>query len=158
MLKTWYERPEALKNEVEFLACIDVAEDKFEDEAIDVDYTVTPQLVGKVTVNDVRISEDLTDEQHRFITELIWEFSDIFTDVPKRTDLVHHKVSDSPYAGPVALLKKKDSSIRFCCDYREINKITEFDPAPMPQIDSVLNKIGKAKFLSKIDLTKGYLV
>ncbi|CAC5380411.1 Retrovirus-related Pol polyprotein from transposon 297,Steroid 5-alpha-reductase DET2,Retrovirus-related Pol polyprotein from transposon 17.6,3-oxo-5-alpha-steroid 4-dehydrogenase 1,3-oxo-5-alpha-steroid 4-dehydrogenase 2 [Mytilus coruscus] len=179
MLKTWYERPEALKNEVEFLAYIDVAEDKFEDEYIDVDYKVTPQLVGKETVNDVRISEDLTDEQHRLISELIWEFSDIFTDVPKRTDLVHHKVklitdkpvyrklypvpyalrekvqqeiddmlklgiievSDSPYAAPVVLVKKKDSSIRFCCDYREINKITEFDPAPMPQIDSVLNKI-----------------
>ncbi|XP_052080712.1 uncharacterized protein LOC127718696 [Mytilus californianus] len=64
MLKTWYERPEALKNEVEFLACIDVAEDKFEDEYIDVDYKVTHRLVGKETVNDVRISEDLTDEQH----------------------------------------------------------------------------------------------
>ncbi|CAC5405557.1 unnamed protein product [Mytilus coruscus] len=69
MLKTWYERPEALQNEVEFLACIDVAEDKFEDEYIDVDYKITPQLVGKETVNDVRISEDLTDEQHRLISE-----------------------------------------------------------------------------------------
>ena len=194
MLKTWYERPDEMKNEVEYLACLDVVEDKVEDEYLDIDFKATPQLVGKETVKDVKISDELTNKQHDQVSSLIREFSDIFTDVPKRTDLVQHKVklttdkpiyrkpypipfalrekvqqeiddmlklgiiepSDSPYAAPVVLVKKKDSTIRFCCDYREINKFTEFDPSPMPQIDSVLHKIGKAKFVSKIDLTKGY--
>lgn len=64
--------------------------------------------------------------------------------------------TDSPYSAPVVLIKKKDNSLRFCVDFRELNKITVFDPRPMPRIDAILNKISKAKFISKLDLTKGY--
>lgn len=64
--------------------------------------------------------------------------------------------TDSPYSAPVVLIKKKDNSLRFCVDFRELNRITVFDPRPMPRIDAILNKISKAKFISKLNLTKGY--
>lgn len=64
--------------------------------------------------------------------------------------------SDSPYAAPIVLIKKKDQSLRFCVDYRGLNKETVFDPVPMPRMDEVLNKVSKAKYISKLDLTKGY--
>ena len=64
--------------------------------------------------------------------------------------------SNSPYAAPVVLVRKKDSSIRFCIDYRDLNKITIFDPRPMPRMDEILNKISKAKYITKLDMAKGY--
>ena len=31
-----------------------------------------------------------------------------------------------------------------------------FDPQPMPKLDDIFNKLGKAKFISKIDCTEGF--
>ena len=57
---------------------------------------------------------------------------------------------------PIVCVPKKDKILRFCVDYRGLNSKTVFDPQPMPKIDDILNKLSKAKFLSKKDLTKGY--
>lgn len=64
--------------------------------------------------------------------------------------------STSPYASPVVLVRKDDSSIRLCCDYRALNSITVFDLRPMPRMDDLLNEVSRAKFISKIDHTQGY--
>ncbi|KAL5013042.1 hypothetical protein ScPMuIL_011593 [Solemya velum] len=64
--------------------------------------------------------------------------------------------SDSPYSAPMVLVKRPEASLRICIDFRELNRVTVFDPRPMPRMDDVLNRLGKAKYLRKIDLTKGY--
>lgn len=64
--------------------------------------------------------------------------------------------SQSAWAAPIVCVPKKDKTLRFCVDYRGLNSKTVFDPQPMPKIDDILNKLGRAKFLTKIDLTKGY--
>ncbi|KAL8598062.1 hypothetical protein ACOMHN_062660 [Nucella lapillus] len=43
--------------------------------------------------------------------------------------------SVSPYASPIVLVKKRDGKIRFCVDYRKLNKAVVFDVEPMPSID-----------------------
>jgi hypothetical protein len=43
-----------------------------------------------------------------------------------------------------------------CLDFRDLNKQTIFDPVLMPRMDEVLNKVSKARYISKLDLTKGY--
>jgi hypothetical protein len=64
--------------------------------------------------------------------------------------------SDSPYAAPIVLIKKKDQSLRVCVDYRGLNKEIVFDPVPMPRMYEVINTVYKVKYISKLDLTKGY--
>ena len=41
-------------------------------------------------------------------------------------------------------------------DYRRLNAITKFDAYPMPRIEELLDKIGTARYLSTMDLAKGY--
>ena len=46
--------------------------------------------------------------------------------------------SVSPYSSPVVLVPKKDGSVRFCIDFRKLNKVTEFDAEPMPNMEEVI--------------------
>ena len=64
--------------------------------------------------------------------------------------------STSPYASPIVVVRKSDGSNRVCVDYREFNKITVFDPEPMPQPEQVFSKLEKDRYFSTFDVTKGY--
>ncbi|XP_068673121.1 uncharacterized protein [Montipora foliosa] len=61
----------------------------------------------------------------------------------------------SLYASPVVVVKKKDSTNSVCVDYRKLNKLTVFDPEPMPTAEHLFQKLSGDKFYSKIDLSKG---
>jgi hypothetical protein len=62
--------------------------------------------------------------------------------------------SDSPYAAPVVLVRKKDNTIRFCVDFRALNSETIFDPRPMPRMDEVLHRVSNAKYVNKSTRSK----
>ena len=64
--------------------------------------------------------------------------------------------STSPYASPVVVVKKKDNTNRVCVNYRKLNKLTVFDPGPMPTAEHLFQKLTGYKLYSKIDLSKGY--
>ncbi|CAF4396540.1 unnamed protein product [Rotaria sp. Silwood2] len=62
----------------------------------------------------------------------------------------------SPYAAPITLQPKKDGSLRFCIDYRELNSITVRDVYPIPRIDDTLDQLQNAKYFSSMDLRSGF--
>ena len=64
--------------------------------------------------------------------------------------------SDSPYGAPVLFVPKKDGSLRFCIDYRWLNKKTVKNRYPLPLPEELFDRLGSAKVFSKIDLRSGY--
>lgn len=43
-----------------------------------------------------------------------------------------------------------------CLDFHKVNSVSQFDAYPMPHIRELLEKLGKATFLTTLDMTKGY--
>ena len=127
---------------------------------------------------------------------MLLEFADIFTDVPKVTNLdecnieltssdplrikpypipfalraevnreidsmLHNNIiepSTAPYSSPIVVVKKSNKSNRICIciDYGKLNKITVFDPEPMPQMQEIFSGLTGSQYFSKFDFCKGY--
>ncbi|KAH0725625.1 hypothetical protein KY284_001490 [Solanum tuberosum] len=66
------------------------------------------------------------------------------------------KPSISSWGAPVLFVKKKDSSIRMCIDYRQLNKVTIKNKYPIPRIDDLFDQLQGASCFSKIDLRYDY--
>ncbi|XP_077959398.1 retrovirus-related Pol polyprotein from transposon 297 [Gasterosteus aculeatus] len=64
--------------------------------------------------------------------------------------------SKSPWSSPVVMVPKPDGTLRFCNDFRRLNEVSEFDGYPMPRVDELLERLGRARYISTLDLTKGY--
>lgn len=47
--------------------------------------------------------------------------------------------------------------LRLCMDSRKLNAITKVEKYDIPRIDSILSRLGKARYMSKIDLKDAYL-
>ena len=48
------------------------------------------------------------------------------------------------------------SHIRLCIDYQKLNKVSRFDAYPVPRIDKMIDHIGGGKYITTLDLNKGY--
>lgn len=64
--------------------------------------------------------------------------------------------SNSPWAAPIVIVKKKDGTDRFCIDFRKLNSVTSGDNYPIPLMEETLDKLRGAEIFSSIDLASGY--
>ena len=65
-------------------------------------------------------------------------------------------LSSSPWASPCILVPKPNGKVRLCTDYRKVNNVTVKDSYPLPRIDDILDAIGNARYLTQIDMLRGY--
>lgn len=69
--------------------------------------------------------------------------------------------SKSPYNSPLWIVEKKSNDVnqqkwRLVIDFRRLNEITMADRFPLPNIESLFDKLGKAQYFSSLDLAKGF--
>jgi hypothetical protein len=63
--------------------------------------------------------------------------------------------SDSPWASPLHMVRKKDGGWRPCGDFRRLNLVTVPDSYPLPNMMDVATKMAGCRVFSKVDLRKG---
>lgn len=66
--------------------------------------------------------------------------------------------SQSEYNSPVILVPKKGNSSkwRMCIDFRLVNKKLIADKYPLPRMEEILDRLGRAKLFSVLDLHSGF--
>ena len=77
-------------------------------------------------------------------------------DIRAMLDMGVIRESKSPYGSPVVIVRKKDGTNRICVDFRKLNRVTVFDPTPITPAEDIFQKMAKKKYLTKLDLSKGY--
>jgi len=152
------------------------------------------EVESVVSNKEVVINPDLSSKQQDEVRLLLREYKEIFSDVPKVTNLIEHTVeltqieprrckayptpykmqeivdmeiddllevevierSEAPYASPLILEKKRDNTYRVCVNFKELNKVTVFDPEPMMSPDDIFPRLAGSKIYSSFDFCKGY--
>ena len=64
--------------------------------------------------------------------------------------------SISPWCSSVVLVKTKNGEMKFCIDYRAINRISKLDSFPMLLVVETLDALSGTQYFSTLDLKSGY--
>ncbi|GKT31717.1 hypothetical protein ADUPG1_006087, partial [Aduncisulcus paluster] len=64
--------------------------------------------------------------------------------------------SDSEYASPVTMAKKRSGDYRVCNDYTAINEIMKNVPFPLPNVEEMLSSLGGLNYFTSLDLRSGF--
>ena len=56
----------------------------------------------------------------------------------------------------MVVFDRKDSTKRFCTDFRKLNNISKKSSWPLPVTDDMLATLGKEKYFTTLDLKSGY--
>lgn len=62
----------------------------------------------------------------------------------------------SAWSSPCLLEGKPDGTPRFITDFRKVNAVTVIDSYPLLRMEDCVGTLGKARFVTKLDLLKGY--
>jgi hypothetical protein len=95
-----------------------------------------------VQVRPYRFAPELKDEVEKQIQEML------------RSGVI--RPSNSNFASPLIMVKKKDHTWRPCVDYKHLNALTVKSKYPLPVIDELLDELHGACWFSKLDLRAGY--
>ena len=66
------------------------------------------------------------------------------------------KKSDAPHPCPIVLVHKKDGKLRFCCDFRAVNAVTQKRVYMLPKVEEVVQSLCGKKYFATLDMVQGY--
>ena len=66
-------------------------------------------------------------------------------EIDKMLDMGVVRPSKSPWASPVVIVPKSDQTIRFCVDYRKLNRVTKMDAYPIPRLDRIIERVAATR-------------
>ncbi|GKB47919.1 putative reverse transcriptase domain-containing protein [Tanacetum coccineum] len=104
-------------------------------------------------LSDIPIVQDFVDSPYRLAPLKMQEFSKQLQELKDKGFI---RPSHSPWGAPMLFVKKKDSSMRMCIDYRELNKFTVKNRYSLPRIEDLFDQLQGVRYFSKIDLRSGY--
>ena len=65
--------------------------------------------------------------------------------------------SNSEWASPSVLVRKRDGPVRWCIDLRKVNDVTIKDRFPLPLIEDYLDALEGCQYFSMLDLARGII-
>ncbi|GFV98141.1 retrovirus-related Pol polyprotein from transposon 412 [Trichonephila clavipes] len=145
-------------------------------------------------ISDVQLNSKLSQIQRGQLKELLYEYSNLFSNIPGCTDLAEHDIEleseraivakpyrmsprqieilklevnkmlelkiiepgEPAFTSSLILVEAQGKEARPCIDYRRLNKVTRTQFFPLPNIEELLEKVSAAKYISILDLTRGY--
>ncbi|GFV97202.1 retrovirus-related Pol polyprotein from transposon 17.6 [Trichonephila clavipes] len=224
MLKPYHQREENIN-----LLCINHLKHDEEEDIPSLELESERSGWSKI-ISDVQLNSKLSQIQQGQLKELLYKYSNLFSNIPGCTDLAEHDIEleseraivakpyrmsprqieilksevnkmlelkiiepgESDFTSPLTLqldrtdfsallerLRKWTARIflpsrgrypvrglilveaqrkeaRPCIDYRRLNKVTRTQFFPLPNIEELLEKVSAAKYISILDLTRGY--
>lgn len=64
--------------------------------------------------------------------------------------------SESPFASPIVVVRKKNGEVRLCIDYRKLNSLTIKDAYALPNLEEAFSALAGSKWFSVMDLKSGF--
>ena len=112
----------------------------------DMDVGFTGLVKHRILLNDAHTFK----QRHRRVPPSM--FSEVRNHINQLLDTNVIRKCHSPWASNIVLVRKKDSSLRLCVDYRQLNSLTIKDTLALPRVEELVDNLGGNKFHSVMDL------
>ncbi|GFY67619.1 retrovirus-related Pol polyprotein from transposon 17.6 [Trichonephila inaurata madagascariensis] len=107
--------------------------------------------------SNTRLTADQKEKLSQLIKRLSPRQSEILrAEVEKMLRLNVIEKGESDFTSLLILVEAPGKEARPCIDYRRLNKITRTKFFPLPNIEELIEKVSAAKYVSVLDLTRGY--
>ncbi len=104
--------------------------------------------------HSIHLTDTTPSRQRPYVSERLLKCLKEEIEMMKQLDVI--EPSKSEWSSHLVIVPKKDGSLRVCVDFRKLNAQSRFDAYPMPRIDDLLERIGQARYITTLDLCKGY--
>ena len=113
--------------------------------------------VNRVTDHRIDLIPDSKHTAHRLYRVSPEEDKELKAQLDKYLADGYIEPARSAYGAGTLFARKKDGGLRFCVDYRALNKISQADKYPLPRIDELLDGLQGSKVFSKMDLQQVFI-
>jgi hypothetical protein len=120
-----------------------------------------PPLCGVGTDYLIELEKDAKGKEKEVLWGLLYSMSrdELLVLWKTLTDLLDKgfiRVSSSPAAASVLFVRKPGGGLRFCVNYRGLNRVTKKDRYLLPLIYKTLWNISKARWFTKLDVIAAF--